>query len=409
MNANEDVASPPGPAPSADGPAVIRRIGWLHFFNDLTLDFLTPLLPAGVGPAWLGVMEGIADGVGQVLKLFTGRASDRSGKRASWVAFGYQTNAIARPLAGIGMLLALPWWIVGCRIADRVGKGLRGSATDALVADWTDDQHRGRVFSRMRMMDHLGATIGGLAAALVTFLLPLEQLGWAVCSLVTIALLVVWLSRGLRDVPPTPSAAPHSSVTGWWPERGPVRAALLAIGIAGLASRISPLLVLVLVAGIPSTDHVGAWPLWQVCLGWAAFGLVQTAAAAVAGHFTDRVGAVTMLRCGWILLAAVCVGLGLSSGAWLIVAGLAFGMVTGVIEGVEKTWISLLIPKNQRGVSFGGLALVGAGAGLLGNGACGLWLAHYGTTVFFILAASAIIGAGLTWIVRLPASVAERR
>ena len=399
MHATNNTAAN-SPALTADGPATIRRIGWLHFFNDLTLDFLTPLLPAGVGPAWLGVMEGIADGVGQVLKLFTGRASDRSGKRASWVALGYQTNAIARPLAGIGMLLALPWWIVACRITDRVGKGLRGSATDALVADWTDDQQRGRVFSRMRMMDHLGATIGGLAAALVALLMPPEQLGWAVCSLVTITLLVVWLSRGLRDVPPIPSAVPRPSVTGWWPARGPVRAALLAISVAGLASRLSPLLVLVLVAGIPSTDHAGAWPLWQVCLGWAAFGLVQTAAAAAAGHVTDRIGAVTILRCGWILLSAVCVGLGLSSGAWLIVAGLAFGVVTGVIEGVEKAWISLLIPKHQRGVSFGGLALVSAGAGLLGNGACGWWLAQHGTTVFLVLAASAIIGAGLTYMVR---------
>ena len=71
-----------------------------------------------------------------------------------------------------------------------------------------------------------------------------------------------------------------------------------------------------------------------------------------------------------------------------------------VIEGVEKAWISLLIPKHQRGVSFGGLALVSAGAGLLGNGACGWWLAQHGTTVFLVLAASAIIGAGLTWMVR---------
>ena len=141
-----------------------RRIAWLHFANDLTLDFLTPLLPAGVGVAWIGFMEGAADAVGQVLKLVTGRASDRSGRRVPWVAAGYATNAIARPLAGVGMLLLLPWWIVACRITDRVGKGIRGGAVDALCADWTDDTNRARAFARLRVMDHLGATLGGLLA-----------------------------------------------------------------------------------------------------------------------------------------------------------------------------------------------------------------------------------------------------
>ena len=102
-------------------PATVRRLGWLHFANDLTLDFLTPLLPAGVPVAWLGIMEGVADGVAQVLKLVTGRAADRSGRRAPWVAAGYAGNAFFRPLAGVGMLLGWPLWIVTCRIGDRLG------------------------------------------------------------------------------------------------------------------------------------------------------------------------------------------------------------------------------------------------------------------------------------------------
>ena len=92
-------------------PPVVRRIAWLHFANDFTLDFLTPLLPMGVGVAWIGVMEGLADGIGQVLKLVTGRASDRSGRRASWVGAGYLVNAVARPLSAVWMLFALPFFL----------------------------------------------------------------------------------------------------------------------------------------------------------------------------------------------------------------------------------------------------------------------------------------------------------
>lgn len=102
----------------------VRRIAWLHFANDFTLDFITPLLPAGIGVAWIGIMEGLADAVGQVLKLITGRASDQSGHRASWVGGGYLVNAVARPLTAIGMVTSLPAWIVACRIADRIGKGI---------------------------------------------------------------------------------------------------------------------------------------------------------------------------------------------------------------------------------------------------------------------------------------------
>src|ERR1043165_2698691 len=115
-----DVPAPPIPPPAM--PATVRRLGWLHAANDFTLDFITPLLPAGVPVAWIGLMEGTADAVAQVLKLVTGRRSDATGRRAGWVRAGYGTNAVARPLAAIGMLFAWPAWIVGCRIADRLGK-----------------------------------------------------------------------------------------------------------------------------------------------------------------------------------------------------------------------------------------------------------------------------------------------
>jgi MFS family permease len=398
--------------------STLRRIGWLHFLNDLTLDFLTPLLPAGVGAAWIGVMEGLADGIGQVLKLFTGRASDRTGQRARWVMWGYSTNAIMRPLTGIGMLCAWPLWIMCCRVGDRIGKGLRGSATDALVADWTDDAIRGRTFAHMRMMDHLGATVGGLAAALTAWLVPTPLLGWVVASLVSVAGLVVWISRGLQDAPhdlPAPLATPltpaplPSAPIAWWPTVTAARLALIAITIAGCASRLSPLLVLVLVAGLPTADSTNAWPLWLVCLGWAACGFVQSIAAALTGPCVDRLGAKLVLQLGWIALAGICLALGYSTGPWVIVAGLGFALVTGVLDGVEKAWMSLLVPKTQRGVTFGALALVTAGAGLIGNGACGLWLAMQSHLVFAALAMAAMLGAALLWLPGLSVSAGSKR
>lgn len=389
------MADPDLPA-DPTGPRVIRRIAWLHFANDFTLDFLTPLLPTGVGIAWLGIMEGLADGIGQVLKLVTGRASDRSGRRCAWVRGGYLVNAAARPLSALGMLLALPWWIVLCRIADRTGKGVRGSATDALMADWTSGDGRAAAFNHMRTMDHLGATLGGLAAALAAWLLAPGDLWMAVAALVVVTAWVAWLTRGLEDHPGVTAAASAApSTAGWWPRDPAVQRPLLAIALATTATRISPLLVLVQVAGLQAEGHSDRWPLWQVCLGWAALNLVQSAAASFAGALSSRLGAAWMLRTGWLATLAVFAALAVASGPWLIAAGLAFGVLAGLTEGSEKALLADCAPKAERGVTFGAMALLTAITGLIGNGAGGLLLAWWGPTVFLVLAAAPLTALAL--------------
>ena len=376
--------------------AQVSRVAWLHFANDFTLDFISPLLPAGVGVVWLGIMEGAADAIGQVLKLITGRASDRSGRRVPWVAAGYNINAVARPLIGIGMLLMWPWWIVACRIGDRVGKGVRGSAVDAFIADWTDDHTRAKAFARMRVMDHLGATLGGLAAAAVALWFE-AWLGWAVCGLVLVTLWVTWLCRGLREAPRAEvgaevGAAKPSATAGWWPSSPLVRRPLLAIGCASLAAKVSPLLILAYVAGMSGAHGAAAWPLWQVCLGWAILGMVQAGAAAVAGVFTVRLGPARLLRGAWLLQAGVFVALALTSGWGLVATGVAFGICAGLTEGAEKTWLAMLAPRSERAVTFGALALITAGAVLAGNAVCGGLLAWWGPLVFTGLAAALVLG-----------------
>jgi len=389
---------PPEPGQAHDQ---ISRLAWLHFANDLTLDFLTPLLTAMVNVGWIGLMEGAADGIGQVLKLFTGRASDRQGVRAPWVRSGYVINAIARPLVGVGMLLGLPLWVVACRIADRVGKGVRGSATDALVADWADQDDRVRAFARMRTMDHLGATLGGLAAAAAAYIIALQHLWIAICCLVVVTLWVAQLARGLSDrrrVPAVPAAGAASATAaaaapvGWWPRSPALRAPLLAIGVATMATKLSPLLVLAQVAGLPAHASQAPWPLWQVCLGWAALGLVQAGAAALAGVMTIRLGAAGMARLGWLTGALIFVGLSQCHGWGLVLVGAAFGILVGFTEGAEKTWIADRADQAERSLSFGALALITAITGLLGNALCGWLLVTWGPKAFLVMAAIAILG-----------------
>ena len=371
----------------------VRRIGWLLFWNDFTLDFVTPLLPAGVPVAWLGVMEGAADAAAQALKLITGRAADRSGRRAPWVAAGYGANACFRPLAGVGVLVGWPLWIVACRILDRIGKGIRGSATDALIADWTPPEARARTYARMRTMDHLGATAGALcAAAAVAWWTAPTQIGWLILAMALPAIAMLWWARALRDAPRDAATAAAAQTVGWWPSATATRRLLMVIGVAGIGARVGPLLILAHVAGV--ADPAQAWPLWQICLGWAALAIVQALTASAAGWGTERLGALTFLRFGWVVGAVVFAALALAPhGPWLLIAGLGWGALAGLTDSAEKTAVAALAPKAERAVAFGALGLLSAGAALAGSAVVGYGLATVGSAVFWLPAAALGVGA----------------
>jgi MFS family permease len=378
-------------------PDTPRRVAWLHFLNDLTLDFLTPLLPGVVGVAWIGLMEGLADAAGHVLKVVSGRRSDVTGERVFWVRAGYSANAFARPLSAIGLALGWPVWVVVCRVGDRVGKGLRGSATDALVADWTEGKTRERAFSAMRILDHWGATLGALLAALVAWLAP-DHIPLAVACLVVPALWVAYLCRTLRDTPKSaPATSPDSGhavfpVPGWWPRSPRLVRPLVAMSLASAGTRLSPLLVLLPAAGLSSGSLHHA-PVWALCLAWAALGVVQALSATASGRLLNRFGAVRLLRGGWVFGAVVFAFLAWSSGPWLWLAGLGWGALSGATEGAEKALLSDLAPKDERALSFGAFALVSAGGAILGSGMCGLGLERWGAMVFVIPAILLTCGA----------------
>jgi len=370
-------ADPITPPP---GQGTLRRLAWLHFWNDFTLDFVSPLLPTQIPLAALGAMEGAADAAGQGLRLVTGRASDRDGRRARWVRAGYGVNAVARPLLAVGMLLSWPWWIAACRITDRLGKGVRGPATDALVADWAEGTRRVAAYAAMRTADHLGATLGALAAAAVAWWDP-GLLPWAVAALVLPMLVQFAILPGVRDAPRAPASAGGTPAV-WWPKDARTRRAIILLGLSAVGARLSPLLVLV---GVTRD-----WPLWQQCLGWAALGLAQTITAAVAGALGVRIGARATLVIGWIAGALLWSGLAIFGGG-AAGAGLALGwaVLAGCTEGMEKAWLAELAPASERGAAFGAFAIATALGTVVGSAGIG-WLlepTRQGSLAFLIAAA----------------------
>src|SRR3569833_86265 len=148
----------------------VKLLGWASLLNDIGSEMTFPLMPLfltkvlGGTAQSLGVIEGLADSTASLLKLFSGGWSDRVGTRKGFVVLGYAMTALVRPLAALAWA---PWRLMATRTADRIGKGVRASARDAMVVESADRQNLGWAFGYARSMDHLGAAIGPLIATLL--------------------------------------------------------------------------------------------------------------------------------------------------------------------------------------------------------------------------------------------------
>ena len=154
------------PRPKLAGTVIL--LGIASLLNDISSEMIAAVLPVfllslpGGSPLFLGVLEGAADSVASLLKLFSGPWSDRLSKRSGLIVVGYGMALITRPWIG---LATAAWHVLVIRIADRIGKGLRTAPRDALIADVTAPEQRGRAFGFHRAMDHIGAVVGPLIAA----------------------------------------------------------------------------------------------------------------------------------------------------------------------------------------------------------------------------------------------------
>ena len=196
----------PPDSPSRPLPRNVKVLGLASLLNDTASEMIYPLLPhfllaVLLGNRFhLGVIEGVADAVASFVKLWSGGRSDQAGRRKGFIVFGYCVPALARPL--VGVILA-PWQLFAIRVVDRVGKGLRTSPRDALIADSTAASIRGRAFGFQRGMDNVGAAFGPLLAAGFLWMWPEHLRALFLVALLPGLLVVVLLLFGLREAPAT--------------------------------------------------------------------------------------------------------------------------------------------------------------------------------------------------------------
>jgi MFS family permease len=372
-------------------PGGVRALAVVSFFNDFASEMVYPLLPAfvsrlGGGAIALGALDGAADLTSALVKWWSGRISDRAGWRSPLIFGGYLLAVLIRPVMSLS---AAAWQVVGLRVVDRVGKGLRTPPRDAFIADITAPGARGAAYGFHRAADHLGAVIGALAAWLLLsrgMTVP-GVIRWSVVpGVVALAVLAVLLrrSRATSAAGPAPSS-PVEEATGrvYW---GPV-IALAALTLA----RVPEALLLF------RLQELGV-AVATVPLLWGALHVVRSAASYPGGRLADRFGPRRLVAGGTMLAAAVMAGLAVAESAALGAAVfLVFGLVAGLTESAERSLVAALSPRRP-GRGFGGYHALTGVAALPAAVGFGLLYQRMGGTAALAGSAVALSVAVAGWI-----------
>jgi MFS family permease len=376
-------------------PRQVKLFGAVSLLNDFASEMIYPLLPAfvtgvlGGGAVALGALDGAADAAAAVVKLGSGRLADRATRRGPLIVAGYLLAVVVRPVIAV---TAAAWQVIGLRVVDRVGKGLRTPPRDALIADVTPQALHGRAFGLQRGLDHAGAVLGPLVAwSLLTSGSADVRTVIAASILPGVAVLVLALmavgradgqtagTAGTTVPPERPSARPPLRPT----------APLLAISFFYLLRMPETLIILhaqqlgVAVAAVP--------------LLWAAVHVVKSSSSFAGGALSDRLGPARTMWLGWLCYALLAGGMSIARGpaaAWALF--LSLGVVAGLTESPERAMVAGLAGDRQ-GSGFGVYHAASGVAALAGGLLLGARFQRAGGAAAFGVSAALAVALTLVW------------
>lgn len=382
----------------------VISLGLASLFSDISHEMATVLLPLfvtqlGAGAALLGLVEGVADLLSSVAKLFSGLLGNRLRPRRAWCSLGYLVTAVS--VAGVALIYR-PVWLLVARSAAWIGRGFRGPLRDALLADDTDKQHYGKAFGFERMGDTVGAVLGPLLGiGLFVLLSQPRPVFWYSLIPGALAALLVGLGPRERYVPIKRSEG--NARQQWTALPARFKRWLLAVGLFGAGDFSKTLLIL---WALGKTAKVGE-PGFSLLplLMYAAYNVVGAVFAYVAGALSDRLGRRRILVSGYSTGVMAAIILALSPPtfpAMILVFGLS-GICVGTEQAVEKATGADMLAVNQRIWGFGVLATVNGVGDFVSSALVGvLWSAAGPGPAFGLAALLGLAGTVLLATQRVP-------
>jgi MFS family permease len=342
-------------------PRNVFAISLVSLLNDASSEIIYPLLPVflsltlGASPGVVGLIEGAAESVSSLLKLFSGYFSDRRGKRKVFVVLGYSLASFARPL----LAFATSWHqVLAIRLTDRVGKGIRSAPRDAMIADTVAQEERGLAFGFHRAMDHTGAVVGPLIGYLLVMLFAADRNSPSASDFTRIFLLAS-----------IPAVAAVLVVTFFVREADKPKPALdqkvdppVSFSLRGFDGNFKRFLLLIALFTLSNSSdaflilraQTAGVSVVSIPLLWAMLHVSKVMSSLVGGDLSDRLGRRRLIVSGWILYAAVYIGFAFVTNAisvWVLF--LVYGTYFGLAEGAEKALVADLVRPEQRGTAYG--------------------------------------------------------
>ena len=337
----------------------VLALSLVSLLNDTSSEIIYPILPAflaitlGATPFAIGLIEGFAETVSSLLKLFSGYLSDRFEKRKLLVFAGYSLSSLMRPL----LAFVTSWQqVLVLRVTDRTGKGIRGAPRDALIADSIEPERRGLAFGFHRAADHFGAVIGPLIAFALLYLWsenPSEPtandysrifLIAAIPAILSVFVIAFLVKEQKHETPDAQNVTPIKLSLKEFD--GNFKRFLIVVALFTLSNSTDAFLLLrATQAGVAE---------YVLPLLWVFLHISKVVFSLIGGDLSDRVGRKKMIFAGWILYALVYVGFAFVSEMWQIWSlFFIYGAYFGLTEGVEKALVADLVEPEKRGTAFG--------------------------------------------------------
>jgi MFS family permease len=376
----------------------ITRTVWIlslvSMFTDMASEMLYPVTPIylrsiGFSILLIGILEGVVEAFAGLSKSYFGKLSDNMGKRVPFVQLGYTLSALSKPMMAF---FAAPAWVFLVRTLDRIGKGVRTGARDALLSDESTPQTKATVFGFHRSFDTFGAVLGPAFALLFLYFYPAsyKKLFYVAFIPGVLAVVSTFLLKEKLQAPVIKKATvSFFSFIDYWKTSSPAYKKLV-IGLLIFALFNSSDIFLLLKAkesGISDSQVIGLYIFYN---------LVYALMAYPVGLLADKIGFKKMLLIGLAIFSAVYFLMGIANNKLvLLIAFFLYGVYASATEGVSKAWITNLANKNNVATAIGTYGGFQSICSLLASTISGfLWYRFGSSTTFFLSAMGSMVALG---------------
>ncbi len=382
----------------------ISRTIWIlsvvSLFTDMASEMLYPILPIylksiGFSIVLIGILEGFAEAMAGLSKGYFGKLSDKSGKRVPFVQIGYAFSALSKPLMAI---FILPVWIFLLRSIDRLGKGIRTGARDAILSEEATPLTKGKVFGFHRSMDTLGAVLGPGLALIYLYYYPENYISLfylaAIPGVLAIVATFYLKDNASRQKAKIATPSFFSFLSYWKTSPGNYRKVVFGLLVFALVNSSDVFLLLkVKEIGIEDPLIIGLYIFYNLIYAIFAFPL---------GVIADKIGLRLIFIFGLILFSAVYFGMSQKLDLYnLFILFFLYGIFAAATEGISKAWISNIVATEDTATAIGTYSGFQSICALLASGWTGLIWYYYGSSVAFWISGITTLMVALYFIFRV--------